>query len=250
MARPRNIKGFMRILLALFLSAATSLAATGSWNGVAFTAWNGIAQTGWNGTSISCAGGGGGGGTPTFGSEIQRNTETSGSSTTVLTLASAVAQNERVFVIVSWNTAAGETVSTVTDSKGNTYTKDKESLQVIANQSVSLWSANAGTALTTSDTVTITWGTPGFSFRSWVILKGSGMAASSAVDQTGSATGLGTAVSAPATTTTANTLLIGTIMTNDQNDTYSGSNWTISGAAHNWGTYQNYYFQKAETSAG
>lgn len=41
-----------------------SWAASGSWNGVAFTEWNGIAQTGWNGTGISCAGGGGGGAGP------------------------------------------------------------------------------------------------------------------------------------------------------------------------------------------
>src|SRR4051812_15505774 len=37
-----------------------SHAATGSWNGVAFTAWNGVAQTAWNGSGISCASGGGG----------------------------------------------------------------------------------------------------------------------------------------------------------------------------------------------
>lgn len=39
--------------------STSMLAATGSWNGIAFTQWNGIAQTAWNGTGISCAGGGG-----------------------------------------------------------------------------------------------------------------------------------------------------------------------------------------------
>lgn len=49
----------MRILLLILFSVST-FAATGSWNGIAFSAWNGVAQTGWNGTSISCAGAGGG----------------------------------------------------------------------------------------------------------------------------------------------------------------------------------------------
>lgn len=44
----------------MLLSSLSLFAATGSWNGVAFTQWNGVAQTAWNGTSISCAGGGGG----------------------------------------------------------------------------------------------------------------------------------------------------------------------------------------------
>lgn len=48
----------MRIIL-LFLSSVGIVAATGSWNGVAFTALNGLAQTSWNGTGISCASGGG-----------------------------------------------------------------------------------------------------------------------------------------------------------------------------------------------
>lgn len=45
----------MRNLILLFAFSLPLFAATGSWNGVAFTAWNGIAQTAWNGTSISCA---------------------------------------------------------------------------------------------------------------------------------------------------------------------------------------------------
>lgn len=44
-------------LLILILSTWAAAAATGSWNGVAFSALNGVAQTAWNGTSISCAGG-------------------------------------------------------------------------------------------------------------------------------------------------------------------------------------------------
>lgn len=52
----------LRMTLALVLAAlfavGPGLAATGSWNGIAFTAWNGVAITAWNGTSISTGGGG------------------------------------------------------------------------------------------------------------------------------------------------------------------------------------------------
>lgn len=55
-----RIENLKLIIVVWLLTAVSGLAATGSWNGVAFTAWNGVAQTAWNGTSISCAGGGGG----------------------------------------------------------------------------------------------------------------------------------------------------------------------------------------------
>src|SRR5688572_4750213 len=42
------------VLCALCVSCSALLAASGSWNGIAFTHWNGIAQTAWNSTAISC----------------------------------------------------------------------------------------------------------------------------------------------------------------------------------------------------
>lgn len=47
------------LVLAALFAVGPGIAATGSWNGIAFTAWNGIAITSWNGTSISAGGGGG-----------------------------------------------------------------------------------------------------------------------------------------------------------------------------------------------
>ncbi len=45
----------MKTLILLFAFSLQLFAATGLWNGTAFTLWNGVAQTSWNGTSISCA---------------------------------------------------------------------------------------------------------------------------------------------------------------------------------------------------
>lgn len=47
----------MKFVLSVFLFQLSAFAATGSWNGIAFTAWNGVVQTSWNGTGVSCAGG-------------------------------------------------------------------------------------------------------------------------------------------------------------------------------------------------
>lgn len=53
------LKLTVSLLLAALFAVGPGLAATGSWNGVAFTAWNAVAVTSWNGTSISTGGGGG-----------------------------------------------------------------------------------------------------------------------------------------------------------------------------------------------
>lgn len=51
------LKLTVSLLLAALFAAGPGVAATGSWNGVAFTAWNAVAVTSWNGTSISAGGG-------------------------------------------------------------------------------------------------------------------------------------------------------------------------------------------------
>lgn len=53
----RILKNVFAALLLWAMGPVIVVAATGSWNGVAFTALNGVAQTSWNGTSISCASG-------------------------------------------------------------------------------------------------------------------------------------------------------------------------------------------------
>lgn len=53
------LKLTVSLLLAALFAVGPGLAATGSWNGVAFTAWNGVVVTSWNGTSIAAGGGGG-----------------------------------------------------------------------------------------------------------------------------------------------------------------------------------------------
>ncbi len=198
---------------------------------------------------------GGGGGTPTFGSEIARNIETSSaSSTTTAAVSGAVAQNERVVIIVTWNSAS-QTITSVTDTKGNTYSKLKESLAVGGGaDNLSLWSANAGTALTTSDTLTINWGTAGNTYRAWAVFRLTGCNTTTQPDVTANADAFNTAVTAAASTTTANTVVLGVVFLNNNfaSKQYSLPNWTASGARQDWaaGDKQNAFLYKNLTATG
>lgn len=235
--------------LIVFLAAcAPCLGATGSWNGVAFTGWNGVAITAWNATAISAASAA----SPAFGAEIQRGNQDDSTATTVITLASGIAQHSRVIVCVTWQSAS-QTASTVTDGGGNTYAKDKEIYGVNGgNINMSLFSANATTALSASSTITITWGSPAFTRRQYCVITGTGIAASSAVDQTASGASFGTSPSATASTATANTLLVGFVTLETQARTYGSGAWTAIGAAQTWsGTSgKNYFFYKVASATG
>lgn len=195
-----------------------------------------------------------GGSSPAFGSEIQRGIDTAAGavSTTVLTLASGVALNERAILILNWYSAS-ITVSSVVDSRGNTWAKDKEALALSSpSANLSIWSANAGAALLTSDTITITWSSSATTYRAWALLRATGVATSSAVDQTAQGTATSATVTVSASTTAANTLLIGNVLIESQARTLDATDWTIDGAAHDWaaGSFRGYYLYHPETAAG
>lgn len=201
--------------------------------------------------TITSGSGGGGGGTPAYVGEIQRGQELGApTSTTVITLASGVSSGNRVVILFKWYLGT-QTISSIADSRGNTYVVDK-TLTHDTSVYHAVISAHVTTALQTSDTITITFSASGTSYRAWCVVNLSGCASSSAVDQTGSGFAFGTSVSAAASTTAAATVLVGQVDLFSIANTYGSSAWDSIGAAYDWsGNGQRTYFlKKVLTSAG
>ena len=197
----------------------------------------------------------GGGSAPAFSAEIQRNIETASTATTVLTVASTIAAGQRIIIPVSWDSAT-QTVTSVTDSAGNTYGLIAGPIAIGgSNSQTAIYSANASTGLTGGvGTITITWGTPAFTFRAWAVftILNTNTSNASVVDITKTATGTATtAVTASATTLTATTLCFAVIDAGAA-VTISASNWTVSGAAQGWDGAAStlFYAYKATSSTG
>src|SRR5262249_24227390 len=140
---------------------------------------------------------------------------TAGNTTSSTTLQSsafsqAVAVNNTLLVTIAMDPNAG-TVS-VADSKGNTFTKDADVTNGSGTRGVRtlILSAPVTTALTTSDTVTVTFGTS-TAAKAVSVHSVSGLLTASPKDQSHTATGNSGSPNSGATSTTAqaNELLIG-----------------------------------------
>lgn len=202
--------------------------------------------------SIVAAGGGGGGSTPTFGGELGRWTETSSNATTVQNPSSNVATGSTVVCIIEWNSAS-QTLTSVTDSGGNTYTIN---VNVVnnpnSNDHIAIATAYVSTALTTSSTITVNWGSAAYTYRAGANFYATGTASSGQPDATASNNSYGTTVTISASTTATKTCLIGLVELTSTSDTYSASNWTVSGTNQDWqgATRRNYYAYKNATANG
>jgi hypothetical protein len=186
---------------------------------------------------------------PTYDDEIAgRYGASSSDSTTVVTVSAVVPVGQRVVVLVSTYSNT-QTVSGVTDSRGNTYAIDRTRQE--ASHYLAVCSAPVTTQLEISDTITVTWASPGFTNR--------GVAAFSLIDadsntpdQTAATYQASTtSPSAAATTTEAKTCAIGIVNLRHASATYGSSAWTVIGSAHFWGgTNYSYYVYANITTAG
>lgn len=168
--------------------------------------------------------------TPVFVKDAGSNLGPTGStSTTVITLTGAIAQNDQVTVVFTWS-GAGQTLTSVTDNKGNTYAVLQTQPATVGGVAVTtvIATAKAATALAVSDTVTLNWGSAAFGYRFGRVFDTGSVQGSGQPDQSAKATGTGTAPSAAASTTAAKTSAVGLVLC--ANATYTvGSGWTISG---------------------
>jgi hypothetical protein len=115
------------------------------------------------------------------------------SSTASATVSHAVAAGDTIALVVS--SSGGATVNTVSDSKGNTYTLAVA--ETAASPRTHIYTAPAVTALTTSDTISVTFSTAAQAFN----LIGIGCSDVLAVDVSGHGTGTSTSPSATTATT-------------------------------------------------
>lgn len=189
--------------------------------------------------------------TPDYGGEVQRGSELgSSNSTTTITLSGGVSAGNRAVLLFRWylNT---QTISSVTDSRGNTWTVDK-TLTHDTNNYHAIISAHVGTALQAGDTITITFSASASSYRAWCLVYLTGVASSSAVDQTASNNAYGTAVSVSAATTASSTVLVGQVHIFNQTKTYGSSSWDVIGAGQDWATttLRSYFVKKTVSSSG
>jgi hypothetical protein len=111
---------------------------------------------------------------------------------------------------------------TASDSRGNTYTVDKDQLN--SDQRIVVFSANVATSLAAGDTITVTY--PSANSQGVVVDEFSGVAASERVDATGSASGNSTTPSASVTTTNASDLLIGAVSIANTQTVTQPAAWT------------------------
>jgi hypothetical protein len=108
-----------------------------------------------------------------------------------------------------------------TDSRGNTYTTDRDS--VGSNTRTVIFSAYVSTALTSGNTITVTHPS---AVAGVAASEFSGIASSGRVDSSGAASGNSNSPSATVTTTAANDLLYGAFANQNQRTATEAAGWT------------------------
>jgi hypothetical protein len=144
--------------------------------------------------------------TISFDKSLGTKTENVNSATMTLTTSGAAVAGARVILFVSWTHSTRTLISV--SGGGLTWTIDRQQKATGNNARVAVASAAAPSGLASGVVLTATFSGPvGHGLIAAASFKG--IAASAAVDATGSATATGTAWTASVTTTNANDLVIG-----------------------------------------
>jgi hypothetical protein len=128
-----------------------------------------------------------------FGTPYSIGHNTAGTpATQTIVVGTGTTAGDAIIVLCGNSSAAGATISSVTDSKSNTY--NPATTASVTVEFGHVWVALNTTALTTSDTITVTYSTT-TGQKGCIAVGCSGVATSSAVDQNNSAHGSSTAPS-------------------------------------------------------
>lgn len=153
-------------------------------------------------------------------------TASCGSATNVITVpAGGVAAGNTLVVRVTMRAGTMTGAISVSDSKGNTYTADKDITN--ANVRLVVLSANVATALVSGDTITASYPPVNPSATGLVATEFSGIVATNRVDVSASATGSSMTPSVSATTTNAKDLVYGAMVVLNQPTVTEASGWTL-----------------------
>jgi hypothetical protein len=185
---------------------------------------------------------------PAWGGEVQRGYVAEADATTTFTVASTISAGNRA--VIACSAASATNLISVTDTQGNTWTvhkKVQDGFQVAA-----IASAHITTALTTSDSITLEWNDANYLGKNWLLAYLTGCASSGQPDQTAEQVAYGTSVNVTASTTAANTVIVGILYTDNNTATYSSGSWTTEGTYHDntQNSKRNLYIRTTETSAG
>ncbi len=150
-----------------------------------------------------------------------------GTTTNVITVpAAGVAAGNTLIVRVTLRAGSpGTGTVSVSDSKGNSYTVDKDVTN--ANVRLVILSANVATALTSGNTITATYPAVNPSATGFVVTEFSGIPATGRVDVTASATGSSSTPSVSATTLNAIDLVYAAIVVLNNPTVTEASGWTL-----------------------
>lgn len=149
------------------------------------------------------------------------------SSNSAIVLTGAVAAGNRVVLLAVG--ANGARISSVSDTRGNTYTVDTYAgNDGTATQRVSMASAHVGTALQVGDTITVVWSDANFQGKNIYVCNLANCASTGQPNVTKARTVFAQLVSEAASTTETNTVAIGIISIGGAG-TYSGGSWTTIG---------------------
>jgi hypothetical protein len=195
----------------------------------------------------SLAGGGGGGGGPAFGSMVGvTNAPSSSSTTQAITATNAAPQNSRVVVAVSFQKNASTLVSSITDTGGNTYVRDRATTNTDSGVRLDLWSSDmAAGALSVGNSITVTYneGVAGGCFLSALYLTGT-----TGVDVSTNFFGIANGTVSCVRSTTAANVAVGFADSENVGDVYTPA-WT-TGAKANMGNEFEYHVYKVNASSG
>lgn len=185
---------------------------------------------------------------PVFDREDQRSAVLSSATTTVVTVATTIAVGKRAVMLV--RSQEGISLSSVTDSAGNTWTIDEAYTRTSQSQ-YAIASAHIGAALTGgAATITLTWSTGSYSYKDWALWQLSNVATSSAKDSFGEGAAFGSTISTSITTVAAATCVVGFVGAGGT-PTYTPATFTAQGAAIDTGDGTRLHLLRLDaTSAG
>lgn len=177
-------------------------------------------------------------GSPFSSTYVAWNSSTASSTTLAATFTSAVSVGTTLIGVTKSSSGTATLPSAISDTKGNSYTLDVFTINAGAN--CTLFSAKITTALTTSDTITITYGSTNTTNKSFIVMAYAGVwqYSTSRLDQTTSASS-GTAAFSSSTLTLPKTsgrgeLLVSGIATALTQATLGGSSTYISTYLYNF----------------
>lgn len=177
------------------------------------------------------------------GEVANRWVSTSSAATTTIPLTKGLAVGDRAVVFVNWLSGT-QTLASVSDSKGNTYSVDN-ALKFITTHNVAIVSATVKNPLSMNDIITLKWGTPMASKRWGIVGCLTGTSPDSQPDIFVRNTSYGTSISVVGQTTAVNTAIVGIVLPQLSTVTFTPRSFISIGEVYN-STY--YLYLDAQTS--